>query len=182
MALEQNNFFVFFGLEVAFAIDEKLLKERYYENTRKYHPDHFGQADATQQAEALELTTLNNNAYKTLKKFDKRVHYILDMNDLVTEGEKHTLSPAFLGEMMEVNEALMELEFEPDTEKLKATKNEVLVWEAQIKEELKNLGDSFDASASEEEKSKILQQVKEAYHKSKYILRLKETLHKFAAL
>ena len=180
--MTHSNYFEFFGLDIAFAIDEKLLKERYYENTRKYHPDHFGQEAESKQAEMLQLTTLNNNAYKTLKKFEKRVHYILDLYGLVTEGDKHTLSPAFLGEMMDVNEALMELEFEPNAEMLQQTEKEVLTWEEQINAELISLGNNFDASKNEEEKTALLQQIKEAYHKSKYILRLKETLHKFAAL
>lgn len=180
--MEYSNYFEFFGLDIAFNIDEKLLKEKYYENTRKYHPDHFGQEAESKQAEMLELTTLNNNAYKTLKKFQKRVHYILDINNLVTEGDKHSLSPAFLGEMMDVNEALMELEFEPDADKLKSTEKEVLAWEEQINHELSSLGASFDKATSKEEQNKLLLEIKEAYHKSKYILRLKETLHKFATL
>lgn len=180
--MAHSNYFDFFGLDIAFTIDEKLLKERYYENTRKYHPDHFGQASNAEQAEMLELTTINNNAYKTLKKFQKRVHYILDINSLVTEGDKHSLSPAFLGEMMDVNEALMELEFEPDTSKLKETEKEVLAWEEQINKELYQLGNSFDIAETTEAKDILLKQIKEAYHKSKYILRLKESLHKFAAL
>lgn len=180
--MSTTNYFEFFNLEIAFTIDEKLLKEKYYENTRKYHPDHFGQEDESKQAEMLELTTLNNNAYKTLKKFDKRVHYILDLNGLVTEGDKHNLPPEFLGEMMEVNEALMELEFEPDTEKLKQTEGEVTERENEVKQQIAGLGNKYDDSNNEEEKKQLLQQIKEAYHKSKYILRLKESLHKFATL
>lgn len=180
--MDTDNYFSFFNLPITFGLDEKLLKEKYYENTRKYHPDQFGQENESKQAEMLELTSLNNSAYKTLKKFDKRVHYILDLNGMVTEGDKHTLPPAFLGEMMDINEALMELEFEPDTEKLKQTEQEVSERKNQITVQLRELGSKYDSSTSEDEKKELLSHIKEAYHKSKYILRLKESLHKFAAL
>ncbi|HYG15458.1 MAG TPA: Fe-S protein assembly co-chaperone HscB [Bacteroidia bacterium] len=175
------NYFKFFGMPVACFIDEQLLKEKYYQNTRQYHPDQFGQDDDATQNRMLELTTLNNAAYKTLKNFNSRVHYILDLNGLVTEGDKHTLDPAFLGEMMELNELLMELEFDPDAEKLEQARAQVNVLEAEINDNLNQLGQQYD-SAGAGQKPEILQQVKEAYHRSKYILRLKETLAKFAPL
>lgn len=180
--MDTNNYFSFFNLPEQFGLDEKQLKEKYYENSRKYHPDHFGQEEESKQAEMLELTTLNNNAYKTLKSFAKRVHYILDMHGLVTEGDKHTLSPDFLGEMMDVNELLMELEFDPDAEKLQQAEQQVDDWKTQLNSELQSLGNLYDNSNSEAEKQDLLQQIKEVYHKSKYILRLKESLSKFAAL
>jgi len=180
--LSTTNFFSFFGLPIAFGLETKLLKEKYYKNTKNYHPDYFGQENESKQAEMLALTTQNNNAYKTLKKLNSRIHYILQLYGLVNEGEKNTLSSTFLSEMMEINEVLMELEFTPDDGKLKQTESDVLGLEKQINEQLISLGNSFDNTANEEEKTVILQQIKSAYYKSKYILRLKETLHKFAAL
>lgn len=179
--MKKDNYFEFYGFPVAFFIDEKLLKEKYYQNTRQYHPDQFGQDDNATQDRMLELTTRNNAAYKTLKNFSSRVHYILDLSGLVTEGDKHTLDPAFLAEMMDLNELLMELELDPDAEKLEQARAQVNILEAEINDELKQLGQQYDG-ASGEQKPAILQQVKEAYHRSKYILRLKETLSKFAAL
>jgi molecular chaperone HscB len=179
--LKQDNYFEFFGFPVAFNMDEKLLREKYYQNTRQYHPDQFGQDDETTQNRMLELTTRNNAAYKTLKDFNSRVYYILDLNGLVTEGDKHTLDPVFLAEMMELNELLMELEFDPDSEKLEQARAKISVLEAEINDNLKQLGQQYD-TADNAMKPAILQQVRSAYHRSKYILRLKESLSKFAAL
>lgn len=176
-----TNYFAFFNLPVAFTIDEKLLKEKYYENTRNFHPDQYGQDSEEKQAEMLEFTSLNNAAYKTLKNFNRRVHYILDMHGLVTEGDKHTLPPDFLMEMMEVNEVLMEMEFEPDVEKLKATQTQITEWENDINTQMQQLGTTYDA-ANDADKPALLLQIKEVYHKSKYILRLKESFSTFAAL
>lgn len=179
--MRNENYFSFFGFPVAFGIDEKLLKTQYYENTRRYHPDHFGQENEAKQAEVLQLSTRNNAAYNTLKDFNRRVHYILDLNGLVTEGDKHPLPPEFLAEMMEVNEALMELEFDPNAEKLADLKVQVTTWESKINTQLQQTTTAYDA-ADEGQKPLILLQVKEHYHKSKYILRLKESLSTFAAL
>lgn len=179
--MRSENYFSFFGFPVAFNIDEKLLKTQYYENTRRYHPDHFGQEDETKQAEVLELSTRNNAAYNTLKTFNSRVYYILDLHGLVTEGDKHPLPPGFLAEMMDINEALMELEFDPDAAKLAALKGQVAEMENEITTQLKATTTKFD-TANDAQKPEILQQVKEHYHKSKYILRIKESLSTFAAL
>ena len=73
------DYFTFFDLPLSFIIDEKVLKKKYYENSRKYHPDFFTQADEVGQEEALMLSTFNNNAYSTLSDIDKRIKYILQI-------------------------------------------------------------------------------------------------------
>lgn len=173
------NYFEFFGLPVAFNIDERLLKDKYYQNTRSYHPDHFGQEDSAKQAEMLEMSTLNNNAYKTLKDYYRRVHHILDLHGLVTEGDKHPLPPDFLMEMMDINEALMEFELNPDRTMIADLQKQVEALQTDINRQLDDTGVKFDA-ANNIEKQSLLLKVKEIYHKRKYILRLIETLHTFA--
>jgi molecular chaperone HscB len=39
--------------------------------------------------EVLELSTLNNNAYKTLSDFDKRMKYILELKEVLGEEGKN---------------------------------------------------------------------------------------------
>lgn len=181
MAADSKNFFAFFNIPVAFTIDEKLLKEKYYENTRRFHPDQYGLEEEEKQAEMLELTSLNNAAYKTLKNFERRVQYILNLYGLVNEGEKNTLQPDFLMEMMDINEAIMELKFDADAEKLKQTQEQVQQWDDEINTKLQQLGHTYD-TASEADKPTLLQQIKDFYYKRKYILRLKESFSTFAAL
>lgn len=173
------NYFEFFDLPVAFNIDEKLLKDKYYQNTRSYHPDHFGQEDSAKQAEMLELSTLNNTAYKTLKDYYRRVHHILDLYGLVTEGDKHSLPPDFLMEMMDINEALMEFELNPDQDMIAGLQQQVEALQTDIDMQLASIGLKFDA-ANDADKQTLLLRAKEIYHKRKYILRLIETLHTFA--
>src|SRR5688572_26690030 len=107
------DYFSFYNLEPAFEIDEKTLRQAYLRLSREYHPDFFVN-DAAAQAEAMQLSAYNNKAYKTLSDFRERVRYLLELKGLLSENDKASLPPDFLMEMMEINEQLAELEFEPD--------------------------------------------------------------------
>ena len=60
------NFFEFFKIPISLEPDLAELKRKYYLNSRKYHPDHFTMDSEEIQEEALEMSSLNNKAYKTL--------------------------------------------------------------------------------------------------------------------
>ena len=105
------NHFQFFDLPVSFYLDEKLLKKRFLLNSKKYHPDFFTLATQEKQAEILERSTHNNLAYKTLSNFDSRMKYILSEKGILGEKGKNTIPQIFLMEVMDIQEAIMELEF-----------------------------------------------------------------------
>lgn len=108
-----KNYFSFYSLEPAFIIDEQDLRQKYLKMSREFHPDYFSLESDERQKEVLELSTYNNQAYKTLVDFEKRFAYILEMHGLLDESKnKKALPQSFLMEMMEVNEALMELELD----------------------------------------------------------------------
>ena len=77
------NYFEFYNIPVSFKVDNAALKAIFYSNSKKYHPDFFTLENDEKQAEILELSTLNNEAYKTLKDFDKRMKYILDQKGIM---------------------------------------------------------------------------------------------------
>jgi molecular chaperone HscB len=152
------------------------LKRLFYENSRKYHPDFFVQAGEERQAEVLELATINNLAYRTLSDEDKRIQYILRLYDMMEEEGKAKLPQEFLMDMMDINEILMELEFEPDAEKLQQVKAAVEKIESQLYESVLPVMRVFDKSP---EKS-LLTAVKDYFLKKRYLLRIKENITKFA--
>lgn len=168
------NYFEFYNLPVCFKIDAKKLKRKFYEYSRKYHPDFFVQAAAKKQEEALEKSTLNNEAYKTLSNLDKRIKYVLEVKGILEEGEKYQLPPMFLMEMMEVNEALMELKFEKDSSKLQLIEKEIGDREQKLFENVKIILEE-DASNDAD-----LKKVKDYYFKKRYLLRIRESFNKFA--
>ncbi|MCW3121977.1 MAG: chaperone protein HscB, partial [Flavipsychrobacter sp.] len=110
------NYFELYALPVSFRPDAAAVKSKFYELSRTYHPDRFAQAGGTELAEALRMAAMNNDAYKTLKSADATMAYILKMNSLLEDEEKYALPPAFLMEMMDINEAISEYEMSPEDE------------------------------------------------------------------
>jgi molecular chaperone HscB len=172
------NYFEFFNLSESFFLNEKTLKKKYLENSRKYHPDYHTLEDEEAQEKALELSTLNNDAYNTLNDFNSRMEYILQINNVLGEEGENKVPAEFLMEVMEINEELMELEFDPNPEGIERVKKLV----NELNEEMygdiestmmKYVEDSDHASVH-------LEKVKNFYLKNKYLLRIKEKLNTFA--
>ncbi|MFK8105089.1 MAG: iron-sulfur cluster co-chaperone HscB C-terminal domain-containing protein [Saprospiraceae bacterium] len=173
------NYFEFFDLPVRFILDEAALKRQFYANSKKYHPDFYTLAPEAKQAEILELSTLNNQAYQTLADFDKRMKYLLDLKGALAEEGKNKLPQAFLLEMMDINEALMELEFDFEPEAYQSVLSSL--------EEQQNALDTSAATALANyedrlEQADLLDTIKNYYLKKRYLLSIKENLNKFASL
>ena len=60
------NYFEFYDMPESFTLDEALIKKKFYELSKEYHPDFYANEDEAKQQEILELSTLNNKAYQTL--------------------------------------------------------------------------------------------------------------------
>ena len=169
------NYFEFFEIPVSFTLDQAELKRIFYANSKKYHPDFFTLESEEKQMEVLELSTLNNNAYKTLSDFDKRMKYILELKNIMGEEGKNKIPQEFLMEMMDINENLMELEFDFDQSNFDQVQNDLKSLEgnlfAKVKPHLENASDEGS-----------LEEVKNYFLKNRYLLRIKENLNKFASL
>lgn len=171
------DYFELYGLPVTFNPDASVVKQKFYELSKKFHPDFHINESQEKQEEVLELSTLNNKAYQVLNDPQRRLHYILELKGLLKEGENYVLPQSFLMEMMEVNEALMELQFEPDAARLLTLKTEVDQIERSLFDELLGLTTAFEAKTAEEQLT-LLAAIKDLYYRNKYLLRLRETLDK----
>ncbi len=172
------NYFEFYDIPESFILDEKALKAKYYQLSREYHPDFYANEPQQKQDEILQFSTLNTNAYKTLSDDNLRMQYILKEHGLLEEG-KNELPSDFLMEMMELNEELMELEFDFDAAKLheigEKSSGIVATLENDILPVLQRYPDLHGVT-----KEEALNQIKTYYLKKKYLLRIQETLSKFA--
>jgi molecular chaperone HscB len=174
-----TNYFDFYGLEELFFIDEKQLKTKYIEISKSSHPDFFVNDQAAYQI-ALAKTSLNNVAYKALSNWQRRIPYVLKLNGVLQES-KNDIPQAFLMEMMDINEAVMDLQMEPSEGALEKIKIKIESYDKSLSDELR----SKTEQADQLKKSKAdwlvkLEELKEIYLKRKYVLRLKETLNTFA--
>lgn len=171
------DYFEFYELPISFNPDQQLVRQKFYELSKKYHPDFYINEEQAKQEEVLELSTLNNKAFQVLKDPQKRLHYVLSLKGQLQEGENYVLPQSFLMEMMDVNEALMELEFEPDANKLTTVKAQIDQIAQELNHELEALTSNFDTQQGEEEAT--LKAIKDLYYRNKYLQRLAESLAKF---
>lgn len=180
MASKDINYFNFFEIyPPRFFLDEKQLRAAFLKNSRAYHPDFYTLESEEKQAEMLEQSTVNNQGYKVLSDFHSRLKYLLEIQSVIGDGEKASLPPSFLMEMMEINEGLMELEFDFDLKAFEGIQKEVNDRETVIWETAKPLLESYPSGEGDEEK---LLAAKEYYFKRQYLLRIRENLNKFAPL
>ena len=63
--LFKMNYFEFYNIPVSFNVDKSALKRTFYANSKKSHPDFYTLESEEKQLEVLELSTLNNKAYKS---------------------------------------------------------------------------------------------------------------------
>lgn len=174
----QPDYFAFYDLPESFLPDEKALKAKYYALSRQYHPDFHATAAADEQQRMLELSTQNTNAYRTLSDFDQRLQYILQRHGLLEEG-KQELPADFLMEVMELNEQLMELEFEPDPAVAAQVRATVDALENELEAAARPVLEGY-AALPEQQRPAARQQVRTYYLKRRYLLRIRESLAKFA--
>lgn len=172
-----KNYFELYELIPGFRVDDAQLKKKFYELSKRFHPDFYVNETDEKQQEILELSTLNNKAYQVLSDPLKRIEYILSLHNLLAEGDKYVLPQDFLMDMMEVNEVLMEMEFEKDTMKLMDLRRQVDQMEMSLFDELKQNTDKFDLIGKNAES--ILLKIKDIWYRQKYLMRIRESLNKF---
>ncbi|MFM2224306.1 MAG: hypothetical protein RJA07_508 [Bacteroidota bacterium] len=167
------NYFEFYNIPVSFNINAVELKKIFFQFSKKYHPDFFTNAAESDMNEALELSTLNTNAFKTLSNFDLRMKYILQLKNNIEANEKYTLPNDFLMEMMELNEAIDELQFETNSIKKEKIITEIKLFENQLQQSVQQL---IEAENINNFTATDFEKVKEYYFKKKYLNRLEEQM------
>lgn len=163
------NYFELYDVPVSFFPDAAVVKKKFYELSRKYHPDFFSNADSDEQAEVLEKSSLVNKAFKTFADTDETTKYILQLKGLLEEEEKYKLPSDFLMEVMELNEQLMEAKMEDDSDVINNIKSQISTLQAKIYEPVKQIMEHYQENSVSE---KELLQVKEYYYKKKYLKRI----------
>ncbi len=160
------NYFELFDLAQSFQPDQALVKKKFYQLSRQYHPDFYGNGSEEEKEKALEMSALVNKAYQTLQNQDLLVKYVLKEAGLLEEDEKYQLSPDFLMEVMDLNEQLMDAD-EPETKT--AIKTAIDQLNTQIYEPVKATLENHPGNTLTQEK---LLQVKEFYFRKKYLDRI----------
>ncbi|XP_039515810.1 iron-sulfur cluster co-chaperone protein HscB [Pimephales promelas] len=134
---DKTNYFDILNCAQTFSLDTQKLQKRYLELQRSLHPDNFGQKSLKEQEYSEEQSALVNKAYRTLQKPLSRAVYMLELQGvLLEEGTDATADPAFLLEVMEINESLAETR----------SQDEVNAIEQSVREKLKGLIEQMNSS------------------------------------
>lgn len=164
------NYFDIFQIPVQLKVNPAELTEKYFELSRKFHPDFYINEPEEKQQEALEKTALLNKALKTFQQPDETIRYVLQLKGLMDDDEKYQLPPVFLMEVMEINESLMDDAGEDDNQLLQ---EQITILQDDIYKTVKPVIEGYkDADITIEQ----LLAVKEYYFKKKYIDRIKKEL------
>ena len=168
------TYFELFEIPVKLKVDGTTLKKKFFELSRKYHPDHFAGAAEKEQSESLEKSAQLNKALKTLQNPGETIKYVLQLKGLQEEEEKYQLPPDFLMEMMEINEQLADAKMEDDQATIGDLQLAIEDVQSRIYEPVKEIVEGYEEGITTEEE---LLKVKEYYYKKKYLKRIKHQLN-----
>lgn len=166
------SYFDLLEIPLSFFPDSQRLRQNFYRLSREYHPDLQGNTNPLEEQEMLKKSSLLNEAYRTLSVFDRIVPYVLELKGLMTEGDKPSLPPDFLMEMMDLNEALMEAKMDDDPNGMAACKKEIEYREENLMQTWTGLCSRFDESND----ASLLPLIRDCFFQYRYMLRLKEQL------
>lgn len=165
------NYFEIFGFPVQLKVDKTDLPRRFFELSRKFHPDFYANATPAEKEKALEITASLNKAFKTFQNEDDTIKYVLQLKGLLEEEEKYQLPPDFLMEVLEINEKVMDAEDDPDLKVNLLSAIDSL--QSDIYAPVKEIIEHYQDGVTTE---KELLQVKEYYYKKKYLTRIRKEL------
>ena len=165
------NYFEIFGLPVQLKVDKTDLPKRFFELSRKFHPDFYANATPTEKAKALDITANLNKAFKIFQQEEGTIKYVLQLKGLLEEEEKYQLPPDFLMEVLEINERVMDADDDPNLKQHLLSAIDAL--HAEIYEPVRNIIEHYQDNVTTE---KELLQVKEYYYKKKYLTRIRKEL------
>lgn len=172
------NYFELYNIRPTFSPDQAAVKTRFYELSREYHPDRFAAEGTDKMVSALAMAADVNQGYKVLKDGDATMSYILKMHGMLEDEEKYTLPPAFLMEMMELNEAVSDYEASPLDEPTRLSAKNALAEQLQSwQDAIAPLTNRYNAGDYDEQ---LLLAIKDMYFRKKYLLRIQERMDKIS--
>lgn len=154
-------------------IDVNDLQKRFYELSRRWHPDRYTRKSAGEQADALEATAVLNDAYRTLRDPVRRAEYLLTEEGFpVGEQRSRDVPPELLEEVFELNMMLEELKGGDDSARpqLEAAKQNFVELRSNVDSDLENLFAKYDSAEPASETAKqALHEIRGALNRRRYI-------------
>jgi molecular chaperone HscB len=102
------DYFAVFGLPRNPVIDEAALAPKYYDLSRRLHPDLYQTGTAEEKEASLQNTAILNRAYRTLRDLVQRGQYWLELQGEQLGRDNNRVLPALAALVFEVQEKLAE--------------------------------------------------------------------------
>lgn len=165
------DYFALFGIEPKLRIDPEGLQQRFYELSRKLHPDRFMRKSERERQLSLDASSALNDGYRTLRDPVQRAEYVLKQTgQQAPEQASGNVPPELLEEVFELNMALEEMRggdagARPELEAARAKFGSIL---EQADREMEELFAAYDAAPE----SAKLAALRSLLHRRKYITNL----------
>ena len=106
----KQNYFEIFSQSISTELDISVLKEKNRELQQTSHPDRFANGSDAEKRQAMQITSLINEAFNTLKNPVSRLQYMLSIKGIDMDAETDTsMDGAFLMQQMELREAISDV-------------------------------------------------------------------------
>lgn len=159
------SYFDYYNIPCQYKLNQSELRKLFYSKSKDLHPDQSNQMDA------IDQTSVNNEAYRILSDPHLRLKHILEIFNGPMDESKMQLPKAFLMDMMDINE---EIEFVSDENR--ASLNEKIKSLIQSEEDHYNIIiQNFDKQDHSEE---VLRKLEEFYFKQKYYYRMLQNMNR----
>ena len=159
------DYFAVLGLPARLALDPAELQSRFYELSRKLHPDINADADALDASAAL------NDAYRTLRDPVSRAQHLLQREGFdIGEQRSSNVPPELLEEVFELNMALEELR--GGDESVRPQLEEALRKFVGMREEADRKLEEKFTEYDQSQNQKVLEEIRGILNRRKYILNL----------
>ena len=153
----EKNFFDLFGIERVYTLDRLLLRDRFRDLQKKFHPDNFASSSEQERRLSAQYAALINEAFTTLNDPMLRGRYMLASFGISDEENDTRMDPEFLMQQIELREEMEAAQSSKDSAvdalgqlAIKVDK-EFLKKEASIAEILDNTADYKQDTASDQE-------------------------------
>lgn len=158
------------GLPRRFAVAADEVEARYLARSRELHPDFHQLASASEQRASLELTSVLNEAFATLRDPFKRAESLLALEGGPTPAEHKEMAPAFLEEMLELRMHIEELRERGDPAALSAMEKNLQQRRSRLIEDIAGRFARYEAlTVSDPNRRGLLVEVRQLLNAARYI-------------
>lgn len=170
------DYFAVLGFLPDYELDADVLRRAFFAKQRETHPDRYGHLAGLALDEQIQLAAQINEAYRVLQDPVRRLEHLLAIrrHALGVAEHQHPLPPDFLMEMMDLNEEVEKLETHPD-----ATHANYL--KTNVEQQITAIRTQTAALLAPETNPVALEKAQTGLEKLRYLLRLRESLAKFAS-